>query len=331
MDQVRPVRLVQYREQGGSRAALVVDERTLRPLRAATVYELAWRAIADGVPLAEAARAAAGDETVDYEAIVHERRLLAPLTHADEARCLVSGTGLTHLGSAAARQRMHEAKDEDLTDSMRMFRMGLEGGKPPAGAAGAQPEWFYKGDGSCVRAPEQPVEMPAFAMDGGDEAEIVGLYLIAPDGSPRRLGFALGNEFSDHAMERVNYLWLAQSKIRACSFGPELLVGALPDAVAGRARILRDGREAWRGGFSSGEANMSHAIANLEHHHFKHALFRRPGDAHVHYFGAAALSCSDGFATREGDEFEIAVPLFGRPLRNRLMRREPEQVAVQAL
>jgi hypothetical protein len=331
MDQRGPVRLVQYREPGGSRAALVIDERTLRPLRAPTVYALAWQAIADGVPLAEAASAAAGQATVDYEAIVREGRLLAPLTHVDDARCLVSGTGLTHLGSAAARQRMHEVKDEDLTDSMRMFRMGLEGGKPPAGVVGAQPEWFYKGDGSCVRAPEQPVEIPAFAMDGGDEAEIAGLYLIAPDGSPRRLGFALGNEFSDHAMERVNYLWLAQSKIRACSFGPELLVGALPAVVAGQARIVRDGREAWRGTFSSGEANMSHAIANLEHHHFKHALFRRPGDVHVHYFGAAALSCSDGFATRAGDEFEISVPLFGRPLRNRLTHQAAEPVMVQTL
>ena len=30
--------------------------------------------------------------------------------------------------------------------------MGLEGGKPAAGQVGAQPEWFYKGDGSILVA-----------------------------------------------------------------------------------------------------------------------------------------------------------------------------------
>ena len=53
----------------------------------------------------------------------------------------MTGTGLTHLGSAATRDAMHakaNAAEETLTDSMRMFRMGLEGGKP-ATLPGAQP------------------------------------------------------------------------------------------------------------------------------------------------------------------------------------------------
>ncbi len=61
---------------------------------------------------------------------------------------------------------------------------------------------------------------------------------------------------------------------------------------------------------------MSHHIANLEHHHFKYALFRRPGDLHVHFFGTATLSFSDGIKARDGDIFEIEAPPFSLPLRN---------------
>ena len=50
---------------------------------------------------------------------------LPAIDHPDEpARCLVSGTGLTHLGSARNRQSMHASTDADLTDSMKMFRWG---------------------------------------------------------------------------------------------------------------------------------------------------------------------------------------------------------------
>jgi hypothetical protein len=61
---------------------------------------------------------------------------------------------------------------------------------------------------------------------------------------------------------------------------------------------------------------MSHAIANLEHHHFKYPLFRRPGDLHVHFFGTATLSFSEGIRTLPGDVFEIEATPFRLPVRN---------------
>ena len=61
---------------------------------------------------------------------------------------------------------------------------------------------------------------------------------------------------------------------------------------------------------------MSHTLANLEHHHFKYAGHRVPGDVHVHYFGTATLCFADGIRTEPGDVFEIEAPGFGRPLRN---------------
>lgn len=282
----------------------------------ASVYELAEAAIAAGHGLkAEVARRGLG-ETVDLANAVFD----LPVSHPDPAHLHLTGTGLTHLGSASARDAMHAklAGAETLTDSMEMFRMGLEGGRPAQGQVGAQPEWFYKGNGHAAVAPGGALEAPGFAEDGGEEPEIAGIYLIGPDGSPHRIGWALGNEFSDHVTERVNYLWLAHSKLRVASYGPEILVGDLPSDVRGHSRILRGGKTLWEKPFLSGESNMSHTLANLEHHHFKYSIFRQPGDLHVHYFGTATLSFADGIKTEPGDTFEIEVADFGQPLRNTL-------------
>ena len=173
-------------------------------------------------------------------------------------------------------------------------------------------------DGSIVVAPYRPLMSPAFALDGGEEPEIVGLYIVGMDRQVYRLGFALGNEFSDHVMEKQNYLYLAHSKLRPCAFGPELRLGELPEDVRGTSRILRGGDVIWERPFLSGEANMSHTIANLEAHHFKYRQFRRPGDVHVHFFGTATLSFTEGIALAPGDEMEIEAEGFGRPLRNAL-------------
>jgi hypothetical protein len=214
---------------------------------------------------------------------------------------------------------------------MRMFRMGLEGGKPAKGKPGVQPEWFYKGDGSFVAAPGKPLVSPAFAEDGGEEPEVAGVYFIGPDGQPWRIGFALLNEFSDHVMERRNYLFLAHSKLRPCSFGPELLLGDLPDDVRGVSRIRRGKETIFEQPFLTGEANMSHSVANLEAHHFKYPWFRRPGDVHVHTFGTATLSFAAGIKPEKGDVFEISAPEFGLPLANPLAIGKDERVRLRRL
>ncbi len=328
-----PLRLVQYRaEDGRQHLAGLEDEGSAFQVEGVeTSYKLALAAIEEGAGLADAARSRRGG-SVDLEAAAAENRLLAPIHHPDPAHLHLTGTGLTHLGSAEGRDRMHKAAaGGQLTDSMRMFQMGVEGGKPAGGGPGVQPEWFYKGDGACIVGTGAPLASPAFALDGGEEPEIAGIYLIDGTGRPRRLGFALANEFSDHVTERGNYLWLAHSKLRQAALGAELLTGALPDDVRGTSRILRDGRPIWEAPFLSGEANMSHAIANLEHHHFKYQLCRRPGDVHVHFFGTATLSFADGVSTRAGDVFEIEAEPFRLPLRNPLAVEEPDAVEVLPL
>lgn len=316
------MRLVQFKHPSGRRGVAVSNETGVRIVNgAASTYDLAQTAIAQGQSLVQVVDAAGLGETLDLPAALADGRVLAPLDHPDPAHLYLTGTGLTHLGSADARDKMHKAADADpttLTDSMKMFRMGVEGGKPAPGETGVQPEWFYKGDGASVVAPQAPFPSPDFALDGGEEPEIAGLYVIGPDGTPFRVGFALGNEFSDHVTERQNYLFLAHSKLRVASFGPELRVGPLPTDVRGLSRIKRDGETVWEKPFLSGEDNMSHSLANLEHHHFKYGLFRRPGDVHVHFFGTATLSFLDGFRAEPGDVFEIEVADFGQPLRNAL-------------
>src|SRR6185436_15264726 len=112
------------------------------------------------------------------------------------------------------------------------------------------------------------------------------VYVVDPDGRPHRVGLTIANEFSDHVMEKKNYLYLAPSKLRTCAIGPELIVNGEFSQARGTARILRKGKPVWEKEFATGEKNMSHTVANLEHHHFKYVAHRRPGDAHIHFFGA---------------------------------------------
>jgi len=328
------LKLLQHRSPDGTRRVIAARAAEAHFVAGfADVRSLAAAAIARGTGLAALVEATGSDGAVDPAEELAAGRLLAPVDHSDSAHLLLTGTGLTHLGSAEGRDKMHRAAaaGETLTDSMRMFLEGLEGGRPAPGEAGVQPEWFYKGDGSHLVGPGEPLTIPHFARDGGEEPELAGIYLIDPDGMPRRLGFCLANEFSDHVTERHNYLWLAHSKLRQAALGAELLVGECPSDVRGVSRILRGDAVMWEKPFLSGEANMAHSIANLEQHHFKYPLFRRPGDIHVHFFGTATLSFADGIETRPGDVFEIEAAPFALPLRNELAAGAPGDVQVRPL
>ncbi|MEP6547702.1 MAG: AraD1 family protein [Gammaproteobacteria bacterium] len=333
------LRLIQLANDAQRFVAVLEPNRSARRLRGVTsTYELAMAAVHEGSSLQSAVTARLSEQRLDLDELITGSnasglRWLPAIDHPDPAHLYLTGTGLTHLGSASSRDKMH-AKAGATTaqsDSMRMFLMGLEGGKAADGAVGVQPEWFYKGDGSSIVASGDPLQSPSFALDGGEEPEIAGIYIIDPAGNPRRLGFCLANEFSDHVTERGNYLWLAHSKLRPAALGAELLTGALPDDVKGTSRILRGGKVVWERAFLTGETNMSHWISNLEHHHFKYPLFRRPGDVHVHFFGTATLSFADGVRAQQGDIFEIEADAFTLPLRNPLAPASTEAVHLTPL
>ena len=326
------IRLVQL-QRGTERRVALVEEPRLRLLEGVdTVFVLALEAATSGLGLADLVARRVSTDSLDYEPVYEGAspwKLLAPIDHPEPARCLVSGTGLTHLGSAKNRNAMHAATENE-TDSMRMFRWGVEGGRPPAGRAGIAPEWFHKGCGTNLRAPGERLEWPAHGEDGGEEGEIAGVYLIDASGKPRRIGMTIGNEFSDHVFEKKNYLNLAGSKLRTCAIGPELVLDPSFDSVPGSVKIERAGETIWSQPIVSGEAEMCHSLANLEHHHFKFDVHRRPGDVHVHFFGACSLSFGAGIRLENGDVMQIAFEGFGRPLRNPL-RIEPGPAPVVAV
>jgi len=343
MSEPKPTRLVQL-QHASTRHVALVDEPSLRLLAdTGSVLALATDAIRMRIPLTALVERRAASDRIDYDPVYSGSsswRLLVPIDHPEPARCLVSGTGLTHYGSAISRDRMHAETSgtergegapasgasmpggrgprikEALTDSMRMFKTGLEGGRPEPGRCGAAPEWFYKGNGMVLRASGDELLVPGYAEDGGEEAEVAGVYLIDPDGRPRRIGMAAGNEFSDHRFEKHNYLNLAGSKLRTCALGPELVVDPDFDSVPGRVSIERGERTLWERDIATGEREMCHSIANIEHHHFKFEAHRRPGDVHVHYYGAHSLSFADDVKLEDGDVMTIQFAGFGRPLRN---------------
>ncbi len=330
------IRLVQLQGTGGRRLALV-DEPSLIVLDSFTcVYDFAQACIGGRLTAAALVARTGRGERLEYDSVysgASDWKILAAADHPTEpARCFITGTGLTHMASAKNRDAMH-VKTEELTDSMKMYRWGVEGGKPAAGEIGVAPEWFYKGTGECLRAHNQPLAIPDFSSDGGEEPEIAGVYINDAEGHPWRIGFAQGNEFSDHEFERRNYLYLAASKLRNCSIGPELVIGSAIDAAAGTVSIERKGERLWSREIRSGESAMSHSIANLEHHHFKFEGHRRPGDVHVHFFGADAFSFGEGIRLETGDVMQVHFEGFGRPLRNPLERSTaaPRPVQVRVL
>jgi hypothetical protein len=337
MNSPRPTRLVQLKHPRLGRRVAVVDGDSLRLQLDGidSIHRLAEMALGSKKPLARFIAECPTGETIGYDAVYAGKadwRLLPSFDHPQEpARCLVTGTGLTHKKSVDTRAAMHTTANAPVSDSMKMYQWGVEGGRPAAGKIGVSPEWFYKGCGTILRAHGEPLDVPAFALDGGDEAEVAGVYIIDATGAPRRVGFTLANEFSDHELEEKSYLYLAPSKLRTCSIGPELIVDPDFEDARGQARIQRGQQTIWGKPFATGEKNMSHTVANLEHHHFKYPAHRRPGDAHVYFFGADAFSFGDKIRMQDGDVMEIELAGFGRALKNpiRIDRTEPKVVVVQ--
>jgi len=326
------IRLVQISNPSFGRRVALVEDSTLHLLGThRSVYAFALAAIETGRRLEELILSDLSDLSLDYDKVYglgSGWSFLPSFDHPDEpARCLVSGTGLTHLASAANRDAMHAAAT--ITDSMRMYKLGVDRGRPGPGETGAAPEWFYKGSGNILRGHGASLAVPNFAEDGGEEPELAVVYVIDPDGTPRRVGMTPANEFSDHEIEKQNYLYLAHSKLRNCAIGPELTLDPDFSLVPGTVTIERGGSTLWTKEIATGDQRMCHSLANIEHHHFKYKSHRCPADAHVHFLGAGAFSFGEGIKLENGDEMIISWTGYGRPLRNRLEIETSQEHAVQ--
>ena len=317
------IRLVQLFHPTYGRSIAQVQEPGLVFLKGfGSIYELALAALVSGNKLSRLISEAATDEKLVYDSVYEgnsEWKLLPSFDHPESPfHCMVSGTGLTHHNSALNRQIMHGDQDEKPTDSLKMYEMGVNGGNPSLGEIGVQPEWFYKGNGAVLKAHGEMLTVPHFGEDGGEEPEIAGAYIIDREGKPWRIGFTTGNEFSDHVMEKINYLYLAPSKIRTCSIGPELVIDADFDSYSGEVQISRNGLPIWKSEINTGQKNMCHNLANLEFHHFKYDSHRIPLQAHVHFFGADAFSFGNKIILEDGDKMSVEWKGMGRALFNYL-------------
>jgi hypothetical protein len=332
------IRMVQISHpQHGRKVAIVQEPFLILLNKISSVYELALEVIDSGANIKSFIKEHVSDTSITYDPIYQGRSewTLLPSFDCPENpfACLVSGTGLTHKNSALNRQMMHQAEGGAFTDSMKMYQWGLEGGQPENGQIGTQPEWFYKGTGAILKAHGEPLSVPAYADDGGEEPEIAGVYIIDKNGFPCRIGFTTGNEFSDHVMERKNYLYLAPSKLRNCAIGPELVIDVDFTDLKGTVQVHRNRQALWSAAIQTGEKNMAHSLANLEYHHFKYHEHCLPLQAHVHFFGADAFSFGAAVQLATGDEMEVNWQGMGRSLINPVLieTKKEEFVKVRSI
>ena len=337
------MRIIQFENSAGQRSfgvvrgddvlSITAQNPSLNNVYAAFFFAARPRAKRLQDFLEEILRLALDGVVLSYPDLLARGKVLAPISEEPginpRSRLLISGTGLTHTGSVEQRDEMHKKEMSSVpkSDSRAMFEMGLSGGRPAAGQRGTAPEWFYKGDARILRGPGQPLDIPSFAPDGGEEPEVAGVYIIDRQGTPCRIGFVQGNEWSDHVTENINYLYLAPSKLRTCAIGPELVTDLSFDDIHGRCRVVRHDKIIYDSGeLCTGERHMCHSLANLEDHHFKFPQHRIPGDIHVHFFGTSKLSFQHrDWKYQDGDMVEVSFDKLGQPLRNPVRRERPSE------
>ncbi len=331
-------RLVQLKNTSGRCIALVKEPKLQIIGQFDSVYNLALAAIDSGKGIVQLIEENLTDKTLDYDEIYEgksEWKLLPAFDHPTNVlECMISGTGLTHKNSAANRQAMHESADQKPTDSMIIYWWGVDGGIANGDKPGIQPEWFYKGNGSALKGHGGFLEVPEYGNDGGEEPEIAGAYIIDRKGNPYRIGFTTGNEFSDHVMEKKNYLYLAPSKLRQSAIGPELVITDDFSDLTGNVSVSRKGEILWEAqNIKTGEAAMAHNLANLEYHQFKYEGHRIPLQAHVHYFGTGQFSFGKGILLQQDDEMLVEWDGMGRALKNyiKTVNEEEKVVPVKTL
>lgn len=334
-EKIHMVQLVH--NQKGRHVAIVREPNLILLKEIKSIYELALLTIDQKIKVGEVIKNHLTVESLDYDSIYEGKgdwKLLPSFDNPDNPfGCMVSGTGLTHHNSAMNRQMMHQSIENTPTDSIQMYEWGVHGGSPLIGEIGVQPEWFYKGNGSILKAHGQALEVPEYAYDGGEEPELAGIYIIDRKGRPWRIGLSIANEFSDHVMEKKNYLYLAPSKLRNCAIGPELVLNADFSGYNGNVSIRRNGTTIWDSDIKTGEKNMSHNLTNLEYHHFKYESHRIPLQAHVHFFGADAFSFGDNLKLKQDDEMQVEWIGMGRALKNvlNISDKDEETISVTPL
>ncbi|HWC15905.1 MAG TPA: hypothetical protein VG498_02790, partial [Terriglobales bacterium] len=170
------IHLVQLKGPATRRVARVREHELVLLAKFDSIYAIARAAMVQAGNISAIVEENLTRESLCYDDVYEGRspwKLLPPIdVPGDPHRVLVSGTGLTHYGSARDRQAMHvdtmsPQQEDKLTDSMRMFEWGRQQGRPAKDSIGIAPEWFYKGSSTVLRAHGDDLEIPGYAEDGG--------------------------------------------------------------------------------------------------------------------------------------------------------------------
>ena len=255
--------LAQIRNADGTRAVVAITEGGAAVVPGfASTYALAGAAIRAGRSLAAEVAAAGSGAAVDVEAALAERRVLAPIDHPDPAHLLVTGTGLTHLGCAEGRDKMHK----DLADPREAHRLHED---VPHGARrrqaarrrdaacsrnGSTRATAHRGRRRSSRSPS-----PAFALGrrrgAGDRRHLRDRRRTA-----RRSASASRSATSSPTTSRSGRT-ISTSPIRSCGrarSGRSCCSARCPATCAARRASGATARWSGRSRFLSGEDNMSH-------------------------------------------------------------------------
>ena len=102
--------VIQFEINDNQRAVGVVEKNTVKRVNnVESVRDLALMAIQNQLSLEQQVQQLGySDDSYDYQSLLAELKVLPPLDHPDSAHCFISGTGLTHLGSASTRDKMHQ-------------------------------------------------------------------------------------------------------------------------------------------------------------------------------------------------------------------------------
>jgi hypothetical protein len=164
-------------------------------------------------------------------------------------------------------------------------------------------EWTYLGLGTSLRGHGDPVPIPEEQAVAQPIGDIAGLYIISPDGAPRRVGVATGTAFRGPGFP-----------VRSNVLGPELILDPAIASVEGSAALYRDDSRVWSQTLSSQGAPLLYALAAAEPDHFRYSDHHRPGDAHVHFIGARLFSARENAPLQDGDRCEVTWEGLGKPL-----------------
>ena len=102
------MRIVQLKDVTGALCVARVVEDQLQVIHGfPSTYELALAAIEQERSINELVETHTENTFISYAEVIAAGQLKPPVTHPDPAHMWITGTGLTHLGSAAARDSMH--------------------------------------------------------------------------------------------------------------------------------------------------------------------------------------------------------------------------------